>query len=48
MWVEILQVLGGLYNAYRAAQDAGVWFAQIDAPIFQNYMESSMIAKGRL
>ena len=48
MWFEILDGLGTIYNAYRAAQDAGIWIFQVNAPYIQNYMESSLIEKGRL
>lgn len=45
---EILEWLGHAYQAYRAAQDSGIWFIQMNAPYIQNYMESSLIEQGRL
>jgi len=46
--IEIFEWLGNAYQAYRAAHDAGIWFFQMNAPYIQNYMESSLIEKGRL
>ena len=48
MLFEIFSWLGGAYGFYRAGQDAGMWFTQIDSKIFENYMESSLIKKGYL
>lgn len=45
---EILQWLGGTYAFYRASQDAGMWWTQVNSKIFENYSESFMISKGLL
>jgi len=45
---ELLEWLGNCYALYRAGQDGGMWFLSLDAPVFQNFMESHLIAKGKM
>lgn len=48
MWFEIFNWLGSAYQAYRAAEDSGIWMLRMNMPYVHNYMESSLISQGRL
>ena len=49
MWFEfIVNGCAPIFTAMSAARDAGIWFIQMNAPYISNYMESSLIEKGRL
>lgn len=43
---EFLHTLGVGYQSIRAAQDAGIWFVQIDKEIFSEYVKSFLVARG--
>ena len=45
---DFLMWLGHAYGIYRATQDAGAWFFQLDSEARQVYMESFFITKGIL
>lgn len=45
---DFLMWLGNAFAIYRASQDAGVWFFQLDSDARQVYMESFLISKGIL
>lgn len=40
---DLLYALGGFYQAYRAAQDAGIWWFTLDVEARQHYLESLAI-----
>lgn len=45
---DFLVWLGHGYAAYRAAQDAGMWFFNLDVDQRQEYMEAWLTTKGML
>lgn len=45
---DFLMWLGNAFAFYRAAQDAGIWFFQMDTEAREAYMESYFISKGML
>lgn len=45
---DILMWIAHALPFYRAAQDAGIWFFQLDTEVREAYMESYFITKGML
>jgi hypothetical protein len=46
--IQLLEALGHLYQGYRAAQDAGIWFERRNAEGQAYFLEQFLITRGAL